>query len=446
MGLMIKIIEIHGREILDSRGNPTVEVEVTAQTETTGKKTTGRESVPSGASTGRFEAIELRDGQERYLGLGVEKAVSNVNTKIANALLGENALSQGYIDHLLIDADGTENKSNLGANAILPVSMAVAKASAKALGLPLYQYLGGIRTDSMPVPMMNILNGGRHSKNSLDFQEFMILPVGAENFKESIRMGTEVYHKLKLILNKDQMVSAVGDEGGFAPDLKNAREALEYLMKAVELAGYDPGKDVVFAMDAAASELLNERTGCYDFPGEGSQEGCQISRSTNEMIDYYESLTAEFPLVSIEDGLAENDWEGWQKLTCRLGQNIQLVGDDLFVTNTRRISCGIKLQTANAVLIKLNQIGTLTEAFDAIHMAHKAGYRTIISHRSGETSEDMIADLAVACGSGQIKTGAPCRAERTAKYNQLLRIQEELGELASFRNPFAVDDGQEKSS
>ena len=378
--------------------------------------------------------------------MGVEKAVSNVNTKIANALLGENALSQGYIDHLLIDADGTENKSNLGANAILAVSMAVAKASARALGLPLYQYLGGIRTDSMPVPMMNILNGGRHSKNSLDFQEFMILPVGAENFKESIRMGTEVYHKLKLILNKDQMVSAVGDEGGFAPDLKNAREALEYLMRAVELAGYDPGKDVVFAMDAAASELLNEQTGCYDFPGEGSQEGCQISRSTNEMIDYYESLTAEFPLVSIEDGLAENDWEGWQKLTCRLGQNIQLVGDDLFVTNTRRISCGIKLQTANAVLIKLNQIGTLTEAFDAIHMAHKAGYRTIISHRSGETSEDMIADLAVACGSGQIKTGAPCRAERTAKYNQLLRIQEELGELASFRNPFAADDGWEQSS
>ena len=441
MNRYLPITYIYAREILDSRGNPTVEAEVVLD-----GVYEARASVPSGASTGQYEAVELRDGQERYLGLGVEKAVSNVNTKIANALLGENALSQGYIDHLLIDTDGTENKSNLGANAILPVSMAVAKASAKALGLPLYQYLGGIRTDSMPVPMMNILNGGRHSKNSLDFQEFMILPVGAENFKESIRMGTEVYHKLKLILNKDQMVSAVGDEGGFAPDLKNAREALEYLMKAVELAGYDPGKDVVFAMDAAASELLNERTGCYDFPGEGSQEGCQISRSTNEMIDYYESLTAEFPLVSIEDGLAENDWEGWQKLTCRLGQNIQLVGDDLFVTNTRRISCGIKLQTANAVLIKLNQIGTLTEAFDAIHMAHKAGYRTIISHRSGETSEDMIADLAVACGSGQIKTGAPCRAERTAKYNQLLRIQEELGELASFRNPFAVDDGQEKSS
>ena len=386
MNRYLPITYIYAREILDSRGNPTVEAEVVLD-----GVYEARASVPSGASTGQYEAVELRDGQERYLGLGVEKAVSNVNTKIANALLGENALSQGYIDHLLIDADGTENKSNLGANAILPVSMAVAKASAKALGLPLYQYLGGIRTDSMPVPMMNILNGGRHSKNSLDFQEFMILPVGAENFKESIRMGTEVYHKLKLILNKDQMVSAVGDEGGFAPDLKNAREALEYLMKAVELAGYDPGKDVVFAMDAAASELLNERTGCYDFPGEGSQEGCQISRSTNEMIDYYESLTAEFPLVSIEDGLAENDWEGWQKLTCRLGQNIQLVGDDLFVTNTRRISCGIKLQTANAVLIKLNQIGTLTEAFDAIHMAHKAGYRTIISHRSGETSEDRCA-------------------------------------------------------
>lgn len=441
MNRYLPITYIYAREILDSRGNPTVEAEVVLD-----GVYEARASVPSGASTGQFEAVELRDGQERYLGLGVEKAVANVNTKIANALLGENALSQGYIDHLLIDADGTENKSNLGANAILPVSMAVAKASARALGLPLYQYLGGIRTDSMPVPMMNILNGGRHSKNSLDFQEFMILPVGAENFKESIRMGTEVYHKLKLILNKDQMVSAVGDEGGFAPDLKSAREALEYLMRAVELAGYDPGKDVVFAMDAAASELLNERTGCYDFPGEGSQEGCQISRSTNEMIDYYESLTSEFPLVSIEDGLSENDWEGWQKLTCRLGQNIQLVGDDLFVTNTRRISCGIRLQTANAVLIKLNQIGTLTEAFDAIHMAHKAGYRTIISHRSGETSEDMIADLAVACGSGQIKTGAPCRAERTAKYNQLLRIQEELGELASFRNPFASDDGRERSS
>ena len=446
MSLKIKITDVHARQILDSRGNPTVEVEVTAETETTGKKITARESVPSGASTGRFEAIELRDGDKDYFGLGVQKAVDHVNTKIREMLLGMNVLEQAKLDRTMVELDGTDNKGNLGANAILGVSLACAKTAAKALDMPLYRYLGGTNAKTLPVPMMNVINGGVHAKNTLDFQEFMILPVGAENFKESIRMGTEVYHKLKLILNKDQMVSAVGDEGGFAPDLKNAREALEYLMKAVELAGYNPGKDVVFAMDAAASELLNERTGCYDFPGEGSQEGCQISRSTNEMIDYYESLTAEFPLVSIEDGLAENDWEGWQKLTCRLGQNIQLVGDDLFVTNTRRISCGIKLQTANAVLIKLNQIGTLTEAFDAIHMAHKAGYRTIISHRSGETSEDMIADLAVACGSGQIKTGAPCRAERTAKYNQLLRIQEELGELASFRNPFAVDDGREKSS
>ncbi len=441
MNRYLPITYIYAREILDSRGNPTVEAEVVLD-----GIHEARASVPSGASTGQFEAVELRDGQERFLGLGVEKAVSNVNTKIANVLLGENALNQGYIDHLLIDADGTENKSNLGANAILPVSMAVAKAAARAVGLPLYQYLGGVRTDSMPIPMMNILNGGRHSKNSLDFQEFMILPVGAGNFKESIRMGTEVYHKLKLILEKDQMVTAVGDEGGFAPDLKNAREAFAYLIRATELAGYEPGKDVVFAMDAAASELLNEQTGCYEFPGEGSQEGCQISRSVGEMIDYYESLTSEFPLVSIEDGLAENDWEGWQKLTSRLGEKVQLVGDDLFVTNTRRISCGVKLRTANAVLIKLNQIGTLTEAFDAIHMAHKAGYRTIISHRSGETSEDMIADLAVACGSGQIKTGAPCRAERTAKYNQLLRIQEELGGLASFQNPFARDEEHEKSS
>ena len=358
-------------------------------------------------------------------------------------------MSQGYIDHLLIDADGTENKSNLGANAILPVSMAVAKASAKALGLPLYQYLGGIRTDSMPVPMMNILNGGRHSKNSLDFQEFMILPVGAENFKESIRMGTEVYHKLKLILNKDQMVSAVGDEGGFAPDLKNAREALEYLMKAVELAGYDPGKDVVFAMDAAASELYDEEAGVYIFPGEsraagkepeeGAGEGsakdyCKdsVKRSADEMIALYEELIEEFPIVSIEDGLFEDDWEGWQKMTKRIGGRVQLVGDDLFVTNPKRIKCGIDLNVANAVLIKVNQIGTVTEAMEAIEMAKCAGYQAVISHRSGETEDAFIADLAVAVNAGQIKTGAPCRGERIAKYNQLLRIEEELKESARY--------------
>lgn len=432
MNRYLPITYLYAREVLDSRGNPTVEAEVVLD-----GVHQARASVPSGASTGRFEAAELRDGQDRYLGLGVEKAVANVNTKIANALLGENALNQGYIDHLLIDADGTENKSNLGANAILAVSMAVAKASARALGLPLYQYLGGVRTDTMPVPMMNVINGGRHSKNLLDFQEFMIMPVGACCFREGLRMGVEVYHKLKLLLEREGMTTAVGDEGGFAPDLKNAAEALRYLTAAVEEAGYEPGQDFVFAIDAAASELTNERTGFYEFPGEGRSEGCRVSRSASEMIDYYEELVSAFPICSIEDGLSEDDWEGWQNLTSRLGEKIQLVGDDLFVTNTKRLACGIRLEAANAVLIKLNQIGTLTEAFDAIHMAHKAGYRTIISHRSGETAEDTIADLAVACGSGQIKTGAPCRAERTAKYNQLLRIQEELGGLASYENPFA---------
>ena len=431
MNQYLPITYIYAREILDSRGNPTLEAEVLLD-----GIYQARASVPSGASTGRFEAVELRDGQERYLGLGVEKAVANVNTKIANVLLGENGLNQGYIDHLLIDADGTENKSNLGANAILAVSMAVAKAAARALGLPLYQYLGGIRTDTMPVPMMNVLNGGRHSKNNLDFQEFMIMPVGACCFREGLRMGAEVYHKLKLILEKEGLTTAVGDEGGFAPDMRDAKEVFLYLKEAVEEAGYEPGKDFVFAMDAAASELVNDKTNLYNFPGEAQTNGHRISRSSEEMVEYYEELIEQYPLVSIEDGLSEDDWEGWQLMTRQMGDRVQLVGDDLFVTNTKRISCGVKLQAANAVLIKVNQIGTLTEAFDAIHMAHKAGYRTIISHRSGETSEDIIADLAVACGSGQIKTGAPCRAERTEKYNQLLRIEEELGSLASYRNPF----------
>lgn len=431
MNRYLPITHIYAREILDSRGNPTVEAEVVLD-----GIYQARASVPSGASTGRFEAVELRDGQERYLGLGVEKAIANVNTKIANVLLGENALNQGYIDHLLIDADGTENKSNLGANAILAVSMAVAKAAAKAVGLPLYQYLGGIRTDTLPVPMMNIINGGRHSKNFLDFQEFMIMPVGACCFREGLRMGTEVYHKLKLILEKEGLTTAVGDEGGFAPNVRDAKEALLYLKEAVEEAGYEPGKDFVFAMDAAASELVNDKTKRYDFVGEAQMNGHKITRGNMELIDYYEELVSLYPLVSIEDGLSEDDWEGWQKMTQVLGNRVQLVGDDLFVTNTKRLSCGIKLGAANAILIKVNQIGTLTEAFDAIHMAHKAGYRTIISHRSGETAEDIIADIAVACGAGQIKTGAPCRAERTAKYNQLLRIEEELGELVSYRNPF----------
>ena len=434
MNQYLPITYIYAREILDSRGNPTVEAEVLLD-----GVHQARASVPSGASTGRFEAVELRDGQERYLGLGVEKAVANVNTKIANVLLGENALNQGYIDHLLIDADGTENKSNLGANAILAVSMAVAKASAKALGIPVYQYLGGIRTDTMPVPMMNILNGGRHSKNALDFQEFMIMPVGADSFREGLRMGVEVYHKLKLLLSKEGLITAVGDEGGFAPDIQDAKEVLLYLKEAVEEAGYEPGGDFVFAMDAAASELYHEKTGRDDFPGEALMCGHKVSRTSEELIDYYEELISMYPLVSIEDGLSEDDWDGWQQMTRQIGGRIQLVGDDLFVTNTKRLSCGIKLEAANAILIKVNQIGTLTEAFDAIHMAHKAGYRTIISHRSGETCEDIIADIAVACGAGQIKTGAPCRSERTEKYNQLLRIEEELQGLAAYRNPFDLE-------
>ena len=427
MGLMIKIIEIHGREILDSRGNPTVEVEVTAQTETTGKKTTGRESVPSGASTGRFEAIELRDGQERYFGLGVQRVVDHINTKIRRELLGMNVLEQVQIDRKLVELDGTDNKGNLGANAILGVSLACAKTAAAALDMPLYRYIGGGNAKRLPVPMMNVINGGVHAKNSLDFQEFMILPIGAKSYREALRMGAEVYHFLRQILNEEGYATAVGDEGGFAPDLADAGEVFRYLGKAVEKAGYTVGKDVVYAMDAAASELYNEETGMYHFPGENG-----ICRDAKEMIALYEDLAKRFPLVSIEDGLQEDDWEGWQSLTGRLGDGMQLVGDDLFVTNPKRIKCGIKLNAGNAVLIKVNQIGTLTEALDAIEMAQCAGYHTVISHRSGETEDAFIADLAVAVNAGQIKTGAPCRAERTAKYNRLLRIEEELGETAQF--------------
>lgn len=444
MNLYLPITYIYAREILDSRGNPTVEAEVILD-----GIHKGRASVPSGASTGRFEAVELRDGQERFLGLGVEKAISNVNTKIANVLLGENALNQGYIDHLLIDADGTENKSNLGANAILAVSAAVAKAAAAALGVPLYQYLGGVGTDVMPVPMMNVLNGGRHAANSLDFQEFMIMPVGALDFHDGLRMGAEIYHFLRQILNEEGLSTAVGDEGGFAPDVKDTREVFRYLQKAVEKAGYHVGDDVVFAMDAAASELYDEEAGVYIFPGEsraagkepeeGAGEGsakdyCKdsVKRSADEMIALYEELIEEFPIVSIEDGLFEDDWEGWQKMTKRIGGRVQLVGDDLFVTNPKRIKCGIDLNVANAVLIKVNQIGTITEAMEAIEMAKCAGYQAVISHRSGETEDAFIADLAVAVNAGQIKTGAPCRGERTAKYNQLLRIEEELKESARY--------------
>ena len=427
MALTMKITEVHAREILDSRGNPTVEVEVTAETETTGRKTTARESVPSGASTGRFEAVELRDGDREYFGLGTKKVVDHVNTKIREALFGMNVLNQALIDRRMVELDGTDNKGNLGANAILGVSLACAKTAAAALDMPLYRYIGGGNAKRLPVPMMNVINGGVHAKNSLDFQEFMILPISAKSYREALRMGAEVYHFLRQILNEEGYATAVGDEGGFAPDLADAGEVFRYLGKAVEKAGYTVGKDVVYAMDAAASELYNEETGMYHFPGENG-----ICRDAKEMIALYEDLAKRFPLVSIEDGLQEDDWEGWQSLTGRLGDGMQLVGDDLFVTNPKRIKCGIKLNAGNAVLIKVNQIGTLTEALDAIEMAQCAGYHTVISHRSGETEDAFIADLAVAVNAGQIKTGAPCRAERTAKYNRLLRIEEELGETAQF--------------
>ena len=427
MALTMKITEVHAREILDSRGNPTVEVEVTAETETTGRKTTARESVPSGASTGRFEAVELRDGDREYFGLGTKKVVDHVNTKIREALLGMNVLDQALIDRRMVELDGTDNKGNLGANAILGVSLACAKTAAAALDMPLYRYIGGGNAKRLPVPMMNVINGGVHAKNSLDFQEFMILPISAKSYREALRMGAEVYHFLRQVLNEEGYATAVGDEGGFAPDLADAGEVFRYLGKAVEKAGYTVGKDVVYAMDAAASELYNEETGMYHFPGENG-----ICRDAKEMIALYEDLAKRFPLVSIEDGLQEDDWEGWQSLTGRLGDGMQLVGDDLFVTNPKRIKCGIKLNAGNAVLIKVNQIGTLTEALDAIEMAQCAGYHTVISHRSGETEDAFIADLALAVNAGQIKTGAPSIAEPTAKYNRLLRIEEELGETAQF--------------
>ncbi len=432
MSMRAEIIRVHAREILDSRGNPTVEAEVTVIEEESGRCITERESVPSGASTGRFEAIELRDGSRRYFGLGVWKVVEHVNTKIERALLGENVLEQAVIDRILVEEDGTENKGNLGANAILGVSLACAKAAAKVLGMQLYRYLGGVSAHVLPVPMMNVINGGVHAGNSIDFQEFMIMPAGALDYRDGLRMGAEVYHHLKQILQKDGLETAVGDEGGFAPDLKNTREVFCYLKRAVEAAGYRPGEDVVFAMDAAASELYEEKTGAYLFYGEADGTGKPLVRTTDEMIRLYEELVEEFPIVSIEDGLHEEDWEGWQKLTERLGGKIQLVGDDLFVTNPKRIQCGIQLKAGNAVLIKLNQIGTLTEAMEAIELAKCAGYQTVISHRSGETEDTFLADLAVAVNAGQVKTGAPCRGERTAKYNQLLRIEEELGKAASY--------------
>lgn len=433
----LPIRKVYAREVLDSRGNPTVEVEVTVGEGIMGKDgITGRAIVPSGASTGKFEAVELRDGENRYLGLGVEKAVNNVNVKLAEAVLGENALNQCLIDSLLLEADGTANKEHIGANAVLGVSMAVAKAAAKALHLPLYQYMGGIHAKRMPVPMMNILNGGKHADNTVDFQEFMIMPVGAENFREGLRMCAEIYQSLKKILKDRKLSTGVGDEGGFAPDLAEARDVFLLLNQALEKSGYKPGRDVCYAMDAAASELFDEERKAYYFPGESQMKQTEVYRNAEEMVAYYRELTEEFPIASIEDGLYEDDWDGWQLLTDELGESIQLVGDDLFVTNVKRLKCGIKLKAANAILIKVNQIGTLTEAMDAVEMAHKAGYRAVISHRSGESEDTFIADLAVAVGAGQIKTGAPCRGERTAKYNRLLRIEDCLDQSACYENPF----------
>lgn len=411
----LPIRDVYAREILDSRGNPTVEVEVLA-----GENICGRASVPSGASTGQFEAVELRDGGVRYRGLGVTTAVDNVNTRIAPEIIGMNIFDQKDIDRLMIRLDGTENKSKLGANAILGVSMAVAKAAAKALEIPLYRYLGGVAPKRMPIPMMNILNGGKHADNTVDFQEFMIMPIGACCFKEGLRMCVEIYHTLKKILHDRGLSTAVGDEGGFAPNVKDAKEALQLIVEAVEKAGYKLQEEIVIALDVAASELYNREFKKYAFEGE------DVIRSSEELVAYYENLIEEFPIISIEDPMDEEDWDGWKLMTERLGKRVQLVGDDLFVTNTKRLQKGIDMKVANAILIKVNQIGTLTEGFEAIELAKKSGYRSIISHRSGETEDSTIADIAVAFSTGQIKTGAPCRTERVAKYNQLLRIEEGL--------------------
>ena len=439
----LPVRKIHARQVLDSRGNPTVEVEVTVGEGIIGiNGYTARAIVPSGASTGKFEAVELRDGKKGYYtGLSVEKAVENVNTKLAEAIIGENALDQNRIDQILIDTDGTDNKSSVGANAALGVSMAVARAAAMALRIPLYQYLGGCHSKKMPVPMMNILNGGKHADNTVDLQEFMIMPAGAECFEEGIRMCVEIYQILRIILKERNLSTAVGDEGGFAPDLADSQDVLAVIVQAVEKAGYKPGEDILIAIDAAASELYDENLNCYYFPGESEMKGKEVLRDTSEMIAYYEELVEKFPIISIEDGLQEDDWEGWKQMTERLGNRIQLVGDDLFVTNIKRLKCGIQLRAANAILVKVNQIGTLSEAMDAVEMAQKAGYKAVISHRSGETEDTFIADLAVATGAGQIKTGAPCRSDRNAKYNQLLRIAEQLEKQAFYENPFGRENG-----
>lgn len=414
------IEEVFAREILDSRGNPTVEVEVYLE-----DGSMGRAAVPSGASTGAFEAVELRDEDEdRFLGKGVLTAVENVNEIIAPEIEGMNALDQVAIDMELLELDGTDNKGRLGANAILGVSMAVAHAAAESLGLPLFQYLGGVNAKTLPTPMMNILNGGKHADNNVDIQEFMVMPVGAESFHEAVRMSAEIFHNLKKVLKAKGLNTAVGDEGGFAPNLSTNEEAIQVIMEAITKAGYEAGSDIMIAMDVAATELYDETNGKYKFEG--------TEKTAQEMVEYYEMLIEKYPIISIEDGLSEEDWEGWKALTERIGKKVQLVGDDLFVTNTERLSKGIDMGIANSILIKVNQIGTLTETLDAIEMAKKAGYTAIISHRSGETEDVTISDLVVATNSGQIKTGAPSRTDRVAKYNQLLRIEELLDYTAEY--------------
>jgi len=426
----IEIVDVHAREVLDSRANPTVEVEVIVEVE--GSQYMGRAAVPSGASTGQFEAVELRDGGERYMGSGVSKAVDNVNDKIADEIVGMNALDQVAVDQAMIDLDGTPNKANLGANAILGVSLAVAKAAAEALNMPLYQYLGGFNAKTLPVPMMNIMNGGKHADNTVDLQEFMIMPVGAESFKEALRMCSEIYHNLKKVLKAKGLSTAVGDEGGFAPDLATSDEVIDLILEATEKAGYKPGEQIRIAMDPASSELYDEKDGKYHFPGESKMKGEEVVRTSEEMVEYYAALCEKYPIISIEDGLAEEDWDGWQLLTERLGSKIQLVGDDLFVTNTTRLQKGIDLGVANSILIKVNQIGTLTETFNAIQLANRNNMTAVVSHRSGETEDSTIADIVVAVNAGQIKTGAPARSDRVAKYNQLLRIEEELGDVGQY--------------
>jgi len=420
---MTTITNIKARQVLDSRGNPTVEVEVIVD-----DYIMGRAIVPSGASTGKYEAVELRDKiKSKYLGKGVEKAVKNVNTILASKLIGMDVTKQKELDETMIKLDGTKNKGKLGANAILGVSLAAAKAAASCVELPLYQYIGGVYANELPLPMMNILNGGEHADNNVDIQEFMIMPVGAKSVKEAIRMGAEIFHSLKKVLNSKGLNTAVGDEGGFAPNLGSSEEALQVIIDAIKNAKYVPGKEVFIALDVASSEMWDSKTKKYIFKGEG------ITRTSDEMVDYYKSLVSKYPIISIEDGMGEDDWKGWAKLTDEIGDKIQLVGDDLFVTNTTKLSRGIKENIANSILIKVNQIGTLTETLAAIEMAKQAGYTVVISHRSGETEDTTIADIAVATNSGQIKTGSISRTDRIAKYNQLLRIEEELAGSASYK-------------